>query len=94
MVIINSSNGNICNKNWSSQLITQIWKLVYSQWIHCSKINHAGEALGDNTKEIILDSKITDEHSRGQDTLSDRYNPCFGTPLSTILDASITARKN
>ena len=40
---------------WASQLITQIWKLVYGKWLHRNKINHTGEALYDQTKEIILD---------------------------------------
>ena len=56
---------------WDSQLITKIWKLIYGQWIHCSKLKQPGEALNDNTKELILDTKITDEHGRGQDTLPD-----------------------
>ena len=50
--------------------------------------------MENNTKELILDAKITDEHVRGQDTLPYRYNPYFGTPFSTMLDISITAQKN
>ena len=49
--------------------------------------------MENNTKELILDAKITDEHGRGQDTLPYRYNPYFGTPFSTMLDISITAQK-
>ena len=30
---------------WDSQLITQIWKLIYGQWIHHSKYKHTGEML-------------------------------------------------
>ena len=54
---------------WASQLITKIWKLVYRQWLHCSKFKHAGEVLDDNTKEIIHIAKITYEHGQVQDTL-------------------------
>ena len=53
---------------WASQLITQIWKLVYGKWLHRSKINHVGEVLEDNTKELILSAEITKEHIQGQDT--------------------------
>ena len=79
---------------WAIQLITQIWKLIYGQWIHHIKLKHTGEALDDNTKELILNAEIKDEHGSGQNTLPDCYNPYFGTPLSTILDTSITAREN
>ena len=58
---------------WASQLITQIWKLIYSQWIRHSKLKHTGGALGDNTKELILDAKSTDEHGKVQDTLTYHY---------------------
>ena len=51
---------------WANQLITQIWKLVYGQWLHHSKLNHAGEVLDDHTKELILDAKITYKHKQGQ----------------------------
>ena len=30
---------------WASQLITQIWKLIYGKWIHCSEPKHSEEAL-------------------------------------------------
>ena len=50
--------------------------------------------MDDNTKEFILEDKITYEHGQGQDILSYHYNPYFNTPLSTILDTLITARKN
>ena len=56
---------------WSIQLITQIWKLVYGQWLNCSKPKHTIEALDDNTKELIIKSKIIDEHIHVQDTLPD-----------------------
>ena len=80
--------------NWDSQLNTQIWKFIYSQWLHCRKLKHSGEALDDHTKELVLDSKITDKHELVQDTLPYCYNPYFITPLSTIFDTSITARKH
>ena len=35
---------------WDSQLIKQVWKLIYGQWLHHSKLKHSGEALDDNTK--------------------------------------------
>ena len=35
---------------WAGQLITQICRLIYVQWIHRSKLNHAGEALYDHAK--------------------------------------------
>ena len=60
---------------WASQIFTQIWKLIYAQWLHRSKLKHTIEALDDNTKELIINAKIIDEHGRGQDTLPDRYNP-------------------
>ena len=47
---------------WASQLITQIWRLIYGQWTHHSKIKYAGEALDDHAKDMILDTNITDEH--------------------------------
>ena len=50
--------------------------------------------MDDNTKEFILDTKITDEHGRGWDKSPYRYNPYLGTPLSTILDTYIMAQKN
>ena len=31
----------------SSQLITQIWNLIYRQWLHHSKLKHSGEVLDD-----------------------------------------------
>ena len=52
---------------WASQLIIKIWKLIYGQWFHHSKLKHLREALGDNTKELILDAKITDENGQDQD---------------------------
>ena len=78
---------------WASQLTTQIWKLIYGQWLHLSKLKHTGEALDDNTKELILEAEITDEHGRSQDTPPYRYNPYFKTPLSTVLDTLIMAQK-
>ena len=65
--------------------ITQIWKIIYGQWIHLSKLKHVGEALDKYTKELILDTKITDEHGCVQDTLPYPYNPYLSTPLYTIL---------
>ena len=59
----------------ASQLITQIWRLIYGQWLHSSKLKHAGEALDNHAKELILDAKITDEYERGQDALTNLYNP-------------------
>ena len=78
---------------WASKIITQIWRLIYGKWLHHSKLKDEGEALDNHAKELILDSKITDEHEQGQDALPDLYNPYFGTPLSIIFDTSITARK-
>ena len=49
--------------------------------------------MDDHTKELIIDARITDDHKRGQDEPPYRYNPYFGTPLSIILDTSITAKK-
>ena len=49
--------------------------------------------MDDNTKELTLNTAITDENGHGEDTIPDCYNPYFGTPLSTILDTSITAQK-
>ena len=46
---------------WASQLITQIWRLVYEQWLHSSKLKHARESLDGHAKEIILDDDIIDE---------------------------------
>ena len=77
---------------WAIQLITQICRLIYGQWHHRSKLKHALEALYNNAKELILDAEITDKHEQVQDTLTNLYNPYFGTPLSIILDTSITAR--
>ena len=76
----------------ASQLITKIWKLIHGQWTQHSKLKHVREALEDHAKELILDAKITYEHKRCQDSLTYFYNPYFGTPLSIILDTSITAR--
>ena len=45
---------------WAIQLVTQIWKLIYGQWIHQRKLKQAGEVLNNNTKELILDAEITD----------------------------------
>ena len=57
------------------------------------KLNHAGEALDDRTKELILDAEITEEYKRGQYTLPYQYNSYFGTSIFAILDTSIMARK-
>ena len=54
---------------WSSQLIIQIWKLIHGKWLHHSKLKQALEALEDNNIELIINAKITDEHSRGRDNL-------------------------
>ena len=51
---------------WSIQIITQIWKLIYVQWLHCSQLKQAGEVLYDHTKELVLNAKIIDKHKRGQ----------------------------
>ena len=78
---------------WASQLITKIWKLVYSQWLHHSKLKHAGKALDDHTKYLVIDAKITGKHKQVQDTLPYCYNSYFRTPISTISDTSIRTRK-
>ena len=78
---------------WAYQLITQIWRLVYGQWINRSKLNHTEEAFDNHSKELILSDEIIDEHKQVQDTLPNLYNPYFGTPLSIILDTSITSIK-
>ena len=49
---------------WSIKLITKIWKLIYGQWLHQSKLKQAGEELEENTTEIILHAKITDGHGQ------------------------------
>ena len=77
----------------ASQLIKQIWKLIYKQCLHQSQIKHAREALDDNTKELVLNSEITYKQKRGQDTLLRQYGPYLDTSLSTTLDTSITERK-
>ena len=59
---------NVFHSHWkqktglkcSSQLITQLWKLVYGQWLHRSKLNHAGELLDNHTKVLILKAEITE----------------------------------
>ena len=71
---------------WDSQLITQIWKLIYRHWIHHSKLNHTVEALDNHTKELIPDAEIIDKHELGQETIPYWYNPYFITLLSPILD--------
>ena len=55
---------------WASQLITQIWKLIYFQCLRRSKLKQSGEALNDNTKELIPDEEITYEHRQGKDKLT------------------------
>ena len=47
---------------WASQLITQIWRLIYRKWLHRIKVKNAGEVLDDHAKEFTLDAKITDEY--------------------------------
>ena len=42
-------------------MIAQIWRLIYRQLIHTSKIKHAREALDYNTKELILDTDIIEK---------------------------------
>ena len=79
---------------WASQLITQIWRLIYRKWLQQSKINHKREALDNHTKELILDADKTDGHEKVQGTLTDLYNSYFGTPLFIILDTLITAKTN
>ena len=91
--VFNSHRKQKTGLKWASQLITQIWKLIYGQWTHCSKLKYRGEALDNHLKELILNAKITDEQKRGHDTLPCRYNPYFITPLSTILDTSIISGK-
>ena len=54
---------------YTSELITQKWKLIYGKWLQHSKFKHAGTALGKFSRKIILDVKITDKHEQGQDTL-------------------------
>ena len=49
--------------------------------------------MNDHAKELILDVKITYEHGRGQYALTNLYKPYFGTPISIILDTSITEKK-
>ena len=78
---------------WASKLITQVWRLIYGQWIHHSKFRHAGEALDYHAKELILEDKITDKHEQRQYAQPDLYNPYFVTTLSIILDTLITKRK-
>ena len=78
---------------WASQLITQIWKLIFGHWLHRSKLNLVGEALDGNTKELVINTEITDEHIPCQDTLPYCYIPYFITHLFIILDTLITARK-
>ena len=78
----------------ASQLITQIKKIIYNQWLYRSKLNHAGETPDNNTNELIFNDEIKDKQNRVQDTLPSRYNLYFGTPLSTILYNLITEKKN
>ena len=92
--VFNSHQKQRMGLKWTSQVITEIWKLIYGKWIHRIKLKHSGEALGDHTKTLIFDSKTIEENERGQDTLTYCYNPYFGTSLSTILDTSVMARNN
>ena len=80
--------------NWACQLITQIWRLIYGKWLHCSKLNHVGEELDDHNKEFIIDTKIANKRERDLGALINLYKPDFSTTLFTILYNSITARKN
>ena len=64
----------------ASQLITQIWRLIYGQWLHHSKLKHEVEELRYHAKELILDADITDKHGRRNYKLTERYNIYFGNP--------------
>ena len=77
---------------WASH-ITQIWKFIYSQCLHLSKPKHTGEALYNHTRELIIDETISDKHKQNQYKLPYRYNSYFGTPLSNILETSISKRR-
>ena len=35
---------------WASQIIPKIWKLIYIQWLHRSKLKYAGGVLENHTK--------------------------------------------
>ena len=54
---------------WASQIIIQIWNITHDQWLHYSKLKHAGYVLDDNTKELILGAEIMNENYSVQDTL-------------------------
>ena len=71
--VFNSHRKQKTGLKWASQLITQIWKLVYGKWLHHSKLKHVGKAWEDHTMELILDADITDKHGLGQDELPDLY---------------------
>ena len=49
-----AANGQNIISIGAVQLITQIWKLIYGQWVHRSRLKHAGKALEEHTKELIL----------------------------------------
>ena len=66
---------------------------MYGQWLHRSKLNHAVEALGNNSKKPILDADIPEEHERGQNKVPYIYITYFHTPLSVLLDTTITEIK-
>ena len=50
--------------------------------------------MDDHANELILDTKITNEHKQVQDKLPYHYKPYFVTPLSIILNDTSTARNN
>ena len=58
--VFHSYRKQITVLKWSSQIIAQIWKLIYFQWIHCSIFKHAVESLDDNTNELIINTEIID----------------------------------
>ena len=75
-------------------IIRKLWKLMWGQWTHISRIKHYGGSLGDITKATFLDAEPTAEHRRVIEQLTLRYKAYFESNLDSLLEISLICREN
>ena len=80
--------------NWWQLIIQKLWKLLQEQWTQRIWIKHDGEALDDITKSNLLYAEITAENLQGEEQLPPRYKSYFESNLDSLLETSLTCRKN
>ena len=73
-------------KRWGDQLITRMWAIIQSHWIHRNQCLHDTEVLARLSRVGGLHIAVGTEYALGLGELPSVYISCFLPPVAFILD--------